>query len=584
MKKLLFLSLLVSMILTGKGLFNEVDAVSMNFDYGNISPRFQYLEDDEGVLIPFEFEVFEEFVNKRDIENIDIRLQQVTYGGRVVRTLHNFTTDYVNSDSYINTPSFTIPLANVGGMFIINLTYNIPDFDYEYIDKVTIAGNIIDPDYYFTSESEEYLYILDTAYVVDDEVKVYYAHELENTYVSQLQYDWSDINWFYKVLLDYEDIIFYRVVYNELVLITGAVMQTPERELTYDVANVEFGTFLVWDDGEHDPYEFDDYTSYLNKDDYWILHYRIPQTVIDASEYININITDINTATSEDTFTTNNITSLQGCNTEDCLNSFILIPLDQEISRGLQTSDDVFNDVFDPFFYEYEEGSFFIAMTDPFDAGAYLSSATVVWNIMTTSYKPFELGLYKSELSLGDKQRVVFYKNSTLISSSYTTIEAYDYDIDFNFADTLNLTDLDYSITYEHDVDMEEEEVGFFYWELEPIYVPYSLTESDYPIKMLEYYTITEPLTIDGHLENWLIYYAFDTVVGGAIFSAFVLLFVNLLLLMVTREMFVYAFVNIVVVLFLSFTGLIPLWLIIGMFMLGIIGFKLSMSGGSSYE
>jgi len=576
MKKIISLFLILLLMLLGFNIGKEVKAISLNFEYGNISPRFQYLEDDSGDLILFEGVIYDMFDTPEDIESIDIVLEQVTYEGEFLKNLKIFEIDYELYNSSISTLT-SDPFIAGDDIYFEEYLY-VKELNYVTINSVYVNGLLLSSGNWELDEAGEFIKLTASSSDIGDSITVMYRYENSTSYKDILNYDWSGLNFVF------DEVLFYRVRYNEFILFTGAVMETPKAELTYDTYNIEFGRFISQDNGLVDFSEQSDFTSYLDEEDYWILHYRIPEGLINVGQYKNIRIRDINSNTLEEGFNTNNILSLQGGSDYNFANSFIIIPLTETLGEGLIITNDFLNSRYDYFLHDYPEGSYFIAIEDQLMENDLLASASVVWNIVEDE-NPFELILLKDEISIIDLQRVTFLKTSELFSSTYNTTLAKDYGLAVSYVDEINATDYTYAISYYLEQDTITDVCILVGWTLEPVFVPYELNVEDYSINLRDQYCTIEETDIAGHINNSLIYYALDDEVGSVIFVIFVLIFANTILILSTKATFIYAFVNLVVVLILAFMGLIPMWLILGLFILGFIGFKISLSGGGiSYE
>jgi len=574
MKKLLYLTILFTLVIIGVGVTKEVKAVSINFDFGNNSPRFQYLYDDSDQIIPLEFEFIDDFDNPELVEDIEIIIEQVTYDGEYIKILDTYNTNYqlYNSTVIIASSTFT---GNVSIDFMQYLY--ISHLSYVNISGIAVEGVVLaSTEWGFYDDTT--LYINPPSSAVGDTIIVTYTKETSDTYISNLYYDWRTIQW------DLNDIIFYRIMYNELILFTGAVMKSPVGNLPYDTYGLEVGEFLVEPSGVPDFTKQDDFTYDLTDDNYLILHYRIPQALITAIQYRVIRITDINSNTTEDAFITDDILSLQGGSSENFANSFIIIPIDDVIGGGLLCSYDVFNDRFDGIKHDYAVGSYLFALEDQTDSNALLYASSVIVNMTEGSDDPFEIGIFKKYVSNEETQRVLFYKNDYTIVSAYSTSLAEDELLGVDYSSNIDGVDTTYSISYYLDETAVEGLNVNVVWYVEPSFLPYSLDVTDYTIELTDSYEATGDIDIEGRINNFLVYNAFDTPLGGVIFAVLFLLFINVLLLIFAKSSIIYIVINISVILGLTMLIDIPMWIIIALGFILLIGLKMLLSGGSNYE
>lgn len=574
MKKLLYLTILFTLIIVGIGVTKEVEAVSINFDFGNLSPRFQYLYDDNDQLISLEFEFIDDFDSPELVENIEIIIEQVTYDGAYVKILNTFNTSYQLYNSTISIVSSTFT-GNVSIEFTQYLY--ISDLDYINISGIAVEGTVLGSTQWGFYDDTT-LYINPPFSAVGDTIIVTYTLENSNTYISNLNYDWRTIQW------DLNDIIFYRIKYNELVLFTGAVMKSPVGSLPYDVYGLEVGEFLVETTGVADFTNQKDFTYYLPDDNYLILHYRIPEGLINVFQYKTIRVTDINSNTTEDGFTTDDILSLQGGSTENFANSFIIIPIDNVIGGGLLCSYDVFNNRFDGIKHNYTVGSYLFALEDQLNSNALLYASSVIVNMTEGSKTPFELSIFKKYVSNEETQRVSFYKNDYTIVSAYSTSLAKDELLGIDYSSKIDGVNTTYSISYYLDETAVEGLIVDVIWYVEPSFLPYSLDVTDYTIELTDSYETTGDIDIEGRINNFLVYNAFDTQLGGVIFAILFLLFINGFLLLFAKSSIIYIIINISVILGLTMLVDIPMWIIIALGFILLIGLKRLLNGGSDYE
>lgn len=581
MKKFVYVLLFSVLIIIGVGIGVETDieanALGMNFDIELNSPRFQYLEDDNGSIIPFDLFLLDEFDTPEEADNVVVTMNQVKYNGTYVKRLEEFETNYEAIEDHIDSSSITVHAIGVllslevfylGGLNILDVT------------AVKVEGTYIGDVYFSYDEETESLIIMAGQTVLSDEIIIYYNVYVSATYQSLIYYNWQDIQW------NDENIIFYQLKLDNFVIFTGSVMRTPKSNLLpYDDYAIEIGEFLSVDDGYADFSDQSDFTSYLPQDEYIILHYRLPSTLT-YPNFMTIAITDINSNTSAGGFTTEDVIVLQGGEgNADNFNSYIILPINNELGEGLVTwypqINNYYNSVMLPTF---EEGSYLFTITNQYTGHSLLAVSSVVWNLMPTLKDPFEMSAFKDKISAGDLQRILFYKHSELISSSYDTVLAYDSRTGRDFTDFLNTKDITYGGSYYIQDEAIVDSCTTVVWNLEPTFLPYSLDVGDYKIELSDSYCIVGDNNIAGIIDNFLIDYAMETELGGFLFSSIILLIVNITLIFITRSSFIFSIVNVVVMLGLSFLVVIPLWLIIALTMVALFGMKLVIAGGSKYE
>ena len=581
MKKFMYVILFMVIVVLGIGVNIKTDVKAImtpNFDFEVNSPRFQYLMDDNNILITYDFTLLEYFDSIDDVSNIVVTLNQVTYDGSYVKRLETFETDFkaVGGSSI----DYLTETRTAVGDYTQTEYLMFDDINIIGVTGVTVEGVSLTTSDYAYSEELDAVVIANSWSTTGNEIIVSYTSVGGSNYYADLVYDWSDIQW------EDNNIIFYQLKLSNFVIFTGSVMLPPQNSsLTYGTFGIEIGEFLVEDSGEPDFSDQSDFTSYLIKDEYIIMHYRIPIGYSNQFDYRVIKITDINSNTIEDVFTTTQIAILQGGTTEDFVNSYIIIPLTENIPEGLVTWFPQINDYYDMFLHNFNVGSFIFAIEDQTSGNSLLSASSVVINIMEDLKNPFELVALKENISAGDKQRILFYKHNELISTSYTTIYNIDSRTGYSFTSYLNIKDETYSGSIIIPEDAIEDSCSSVYWYLDPIFLPYSLDVTDYTIELEESYCIINQNDFGGKLDNFLIDYAMEDELGSSLFSIIVLIIVNILMLFITKSTFIFSTVNIVVMGGLIALVNIPIWVSIILVLIALLGIKLVVTGGgNSYE
>ena len=581
MKKFMYVILFMVIVVLGIGVNIKTDVKAImtpNFDFEVNSPRFQYLMDDNNILITYDFTLLEYFDSIDDVSNIVVTLNQVTYDGSYVKRLETFETDFkaVGGSSI----DYLTETRTAVGDYTQTEYLMFDDINIIGVTGVTVEGVSLTTSDYAYSEELDAVVIANSWSTTGNEIIVSYTSVGGSNYYADLVYDWSDIQW------EDNNIIFYQLKLSNFVIFTGSVMLPPQNSsLTYGTFGIEIGEFLVEDSGEPDFSDQSDFTSYLIKDEYIIMHYRIPIGYSNQFDYRVIKITDINSNTIEDVFTTTQIAILQGGTTEDFVNSYIIIPLTENIPEGLVTWFPQINDYYDMFLHNFNVGSFIFAIEDQTSGNSLLSASSVVINIMEDLKNPFELVALKENISAGDKQRILFYKHNELISTSYSTIYNIDSRTGYSFTSYLNIKDETYSGSIIIPEDAIEDSCSSVYWYLDPIFLPYSLDVTDYTIELEESYCIINQNDFGGKLDNFLIDYAMEDELGSSLFSIIVLIIVNILMLFITKSTFIFSTVNIVVMGGLIALVNIPIWVSIILVLIALLGIKLVVTGGgNSYE
>lgn len=581
MKKI-FILVLLTLFFTPFISANKVSAVGVsNFDFGNISPRFQYLRNTSGSLINFDFEFYDIFDYDDEITSINLRLDQINHKGGYVKNLQYFNPKFTVTDSDFKCDVESFIAVELDGF---NEKFDMSSGDLQRrvleIQNVYIQSNRIpDTNYYVDVYGD--LVIFDTYISGLNDVDVYYCYENSDDYSANITYDWSDLDF------TLSNIAFYRLKYNNIIIWTGAVMRTPRASMITETINygLEIGDFLVESDGTPSFSDQNDFTYNLIEDDYLILHYNAPELNPQLTDNDVIRFIDIESNTIEESFTLEDVFSFQGGNLGDFKDSFVPLTIDGIMIPALLTDFDHINDAY--LYTEFTAGSYLPVMVYAPNSFSLTDYASTVINITDTLSFPFELNLLKKTITLNDIQRLTFRVNHVDISKAYETTEARDNGNITNYIDLLNLTPISFSVGYKPaDTLVNGDEVGV-HWKLKPKFLPYSIDTSEFAIELTDSYIIDdEVLDVKGNINNLFVYYGNGDETGKALISIFIVLLANmaLALWLKARAFIIYAIVNSALILLASVLGFVPIWFLIGIGILIMISVIIAVNSGGGVE
>lgn len=379
-------------------------------------------------------------------------------------------------------------------------------------------------------------------------------------------------------ILDENEIVFYRILYNSIVLYTGGVMIRPEFS-EIESSRIEFGDYVYNSGGTVDSEDQTQFTYNINNQNVIPFHYRF-NSDIEAQGVDNyIMIRDLSTMTTEFSLDSSDILTLQGGSDIDYRNSFIPIFISDSYPDFLRP--DIFDRDYNNIlsydlglgsYLVYLEGATFNYITD--------SEATALLNVSNLD-KTFNLVVNYSTLDLLKKQKVTFLKDNEESDSVYTTITARDQSVLDDWStdvDSVFNFNLAYSVlqTLETGTNVE------VLWELEPTILPFSITTSNYIISDIGDYTIAGQTDIGTSITSSIDWFGWNNELGLVFVSVAIIIIASLIMSALKVEFMVTLLVDGALLGMLSFIGFLPLWLIIGEVVIIALGIMLKFGKGGS--
>ena len=560
MKKFLTIIMMLSMslVFTTRLEDNTVQANTPNlFDFYCDSPRFMYTYDVLGDLqnLDCSFRILDAGLDIDEVENINIDLIEVDYNGNFIQVIDNFDTKYIRENSLltgfevqttVNDESVWtfVDLSAIAGeisevVSVVNITTGIP----------LIEGD----DWVYDEENKRVAivpYRVADAQSVNISITKYASQEYYYTYFNDLSF------------MD-KDKVFYQFVYNEQVLLNGMIVTSPTYSPNKVLTNysIDFGDFYF----EDTSLDFDDMTNYtyLADENYFLLHYEKDPNF---TETLYIKFYDVKNGTIEEVISTDDIFTFQGDNTINDHRSFIPISLNggeiPALTKGFGT---IVNDLpsnIDTF--NLSEGVYIVTLENA--SGTLYDYSDYLFVKYDKFFLPYQLNLLYPELDLSVSQRVDFKRPSLNMNEYFTTTEAKDLGVGFNYYESINNAETFLYLSYKALDTLDVGDIVSFTWTFEPVSLPHSIDTSEFEVTLTDRYEIVKDFATDQKLLNLANYWGFGDESGLTFLSLMILLIANVFLafMLKARAYIIYAIVNGVSMFILSTLGMLPTWLGIG--------------------
>ena len=566
MKKILIVILLTMFSAIIINQFKTVEALTVPFDISFNSPRFTYLYDESDDINELDM-VYSYTLNYYDETPVTspIILEQIDVEGNFIKRLQYTGTIFQRDDDYIEFTS------------LIEVTVTSEDYTTEFDLKDYITGEIISVNFAMDddgvlfndydvnyNESSGILKILPFETILNDTIFVSVTYFQGNNYQFNYVYGWEDVLW------SDDEIIYYRLMYKEIILISGAVLlNRPPEDINNpnNVESVEVGNFYL---NGNEP-DFTDQTGFTYSkitDDYLIMFYELVEgeTYSPINTEFNYVFTDISNNTVEYTFNSSDLIYFQAMTYDLAYDipellrvGFIMINLNGE-EGFLKVDLPLINDRL--LTNDFDVGSYILSAYD-YDLTTLKDVSEVVINITDSQLNPFELDVVYDDVILGGNQVIQFKKNDIIINGNYNTTSSGDPSIGYDYSEYINNTSTTYGITYE---TIEEILTIFPYWTVEPNNLPYSLDTGDYAITFNTSYNVVDNLNTEGQINNLLINSSFNSDLGRIFISLVIFLILNISISSIAfmRSPISYIVVNASLIFMFSYLGFIPIWVSLG--------------------
>ena len=396
-------------------------------------------------------------------------------------------------------------------------------------------------------------------------------------YTDYIAYDWSDKS--VIDILNENDIVFYRVVYNNsIILHTGGVMLRPEFTEN-ESSRVEFGDYVYNSGGTVDSTDQSQFTYNINSENIIAFHYRFNSDieVVGVDNYIMIR--DLSTMTTEFAIDSSNILTLQGGSDINYRNSFIPIFISSTYPEFLRSDiiDTDYNSILNEdleigSYLVYLEGDTFTYITD--------SEATALLNISNLD-RTFNLAVNYSSIDIVKKQKITFLKDNEESDSVYTTITAMDQGLLDDWSsdvDSVFMFNLAYTVLQ----TLEAGDITEVLWELEPTILPFSIPTSNYIISESGSYNIVGETDIGASITTSIDWFGWNNELGLVFVSVAILVIASLIMSALNVEIMVTLLVDGAILGMLSFIGFLPIWFLIGEVVIIALGIMLKFGRGGS--
>ena len=482
----------------------------------------------------------------------------------------------------------------------------IPLNNVDYIHSVTVEGVVLDryTDYNLIKAPTEGVRIYTNNSTVGDEIIINYVVETEayNTLlVEQIDRNGNVINLLdtietfmtYRPSTDlisngtpyqvtFEDITFnedhyafYQIRYGGLTIWKGGVAETPD---SYEMT--DSNTFRIGKNA----YDEEDTITHYRQGDIIPIHYRFSEDTYDelSPSTWRIMVGNAYNNTTLTTIKTDDIYTMQtGVETADYRNQWFPIVVGEEIPPAL-IYDTYDSPYIDSLTIPFENAPYIFSLTDDSTgAGTYYHRSEHIINI-SDNMLPIDMYLGTNKIDEGGKAIVhVHYANETYYNF-YASSLVY-------LRDSILLTDYQDSITgvdnrftYSISDTLTVNDLANFRGYYSPVVSLYGASIGDYDFTDTENYTVIEVGTVGGTIDNVRYSTGFDTVMGGIILGAIILLILNVVIAFVTTELLAYLIVNAMILVLFAFLGLFPEWLFVIIILILVLISLISFRGGNN--
>jgi len=376
---------------------------------------------------------------------------------------------------------------------------------------------------------------------------------------------------------DDENIAFYHIVYNELVIYSGAVMKRPNFE-DVDGNSIELGDYVYNSDALPDVTEHDQYT--INEDDYFIVHYRFDEDyATDPSYDLDIVIHDLSSGILSDSITTTEILTTQLFNedlvdAENVRNSFLLITTDGELPPFAVCDFELLNTSYGAI-SSLGVGTYQISLKN--SSGTWIASPKTPLNIANENNKVFDLTMSSDYYEVGDDLRITFFRDNANSSSAYSTTLADD-----AMVGTFGVSDIDdftttKTLNYDMSAIAEDGDLVNVTWTLVSASVFGTPNTTYYKITVSDTYDVVDSPNVESKIFNLLASFNLNNEIGFMLVLFIVFLIVNISLGLLRAPLSIFVISDVLILIFFIFLGFAPVWFSVMLGMLILVGLLVVM-------
>lgn len=383
-------------------------------------------------------------------------------------------------------------------------------------------------------------------------------------YIGQYFYDWDEFDF----ASDPEKIHFY-AIYSAggQKLWTGAVANRSGGNDLYS-ENLYFNNYYYNDN--HEP-DFTDPASLTYKnDDFIAVHYRHSNF---SAPYNNYKLVNVKEGTTEWLATDSEVYSLMGGIAQY---SFFILAND---FSGLYTVYDLFNDRLDEFKVDLPNG-YYNLISEKLSDGTIRGRASAPL-LIADDYNVFDITIPNDKVKQNSKVNLVIFKDN-IINSYYDTTVSYDSVLLNDNVATFNAFVREVSgFTYNIDASMELDDIGTYYWELEPKYTMAG-DSNDYTFHLSVDYSVLNVFAVEDQIQTSIFYSGFNSDLGKLLLSlvAYGLLLAVLIFYKVNTLMYTLSSLALLIVLITL--NLVTGWFVTVMGVVICLGLLISVRGGNN--
>lgn len=379
-------------------------------------------------------------------------------------------------------------------------------------------------------------------------------------------------DYFTKVSFGSSNIAFWRIVYDDVVVHSGAVMKRPEFE-NVDSNRIELGDYVYNDLSNPDINNHIQYT--VKEDGYFIVHFRFDEDWASTPAYdLDIVIHDLGSGTLVDAFTPSDIIGSTlfdnltgGTYSTDGRNSFVIIPINGSIPPFANISSPTavasYLTVLD-----LDVGTYQVSLRN--DSGNWVDSTAAPLIVSSDGNEIFDITMSSDYYEAGDELITTFYKSDAVFNDSWSTFTAFDDD-----SGSFSISDIDSfvatrSIYYDMDATLEDGDTGGVEWNLQITSIAYGVgvDTTYYKIHLEDEYSILAQPNFEGRINNLMAAFNWDNEEGFMLVSFLLFFVINILLALAKPPLSAFVIIDTLLLIFLVFLGFVSIWFSV---MLGLI-------------
>lgn len=377
---------------------------------------------------------------------------------------------------------------------------------------------------------------------------------------------------------DGENIAFYRIVYNELVIYSGAVMKRPIYE-SMESNTIEMMDYVYNSGGLPVVTDHEQYT--INENDYFIIHHRFDEDyATDPSYDLDIVIHDLSSGVLSGVISTSSILGTQLFNGDlvddgiNVRNSFILVTTNGEIPPFAICDFDLLNDSYGAI-VNLGVGTYQVSLKN--NSGNWVYSPKTPLNIANEDNTIFDINMSSNYYEVADQLRVTFFRDNANSNNAYDTTIADDSMVGSFGISAIDEFTTTKTINYDMSDIAEDGDLGTVTWTLVTSGVFGAPNTTYYKITVIDHYDVIDNPSVEGRIFNLLGSFNLNNEIGYMLIVFGVFLLLNIGLALIRSPLSAYVITDVLLLVFFIFLGFVPVWFSVMLGMLILVGLLVIM-------